>query len=109
MLRIKQVLCIVLCIFYQNYLSGDLVDDGILLQDIKSNNSCLVYTPYLGEVLDIESLDIKSDKFEITDNEALILNGNVVLDFPNGILKQEKQELIEKMDWLTLKKKVIYF
>ena len=104
MLRIKQVLCIVLCIFYQNYLSGDLVDDGILLQDIKSNNSCLVYTPYLGEVLDIESLDIKSDKFEITDNEALILNGNVVLDFPNGILKAGKARVDRKNGLVNFKK-----
>ena len=80
------------------------MNDGILLQDIKSNNSCLVYTPYLGEVLDIESLDIKSDKFEITDNEALILNGNVILDFPNGILKAEKARVDRKNGLVNFKK-----
>ena len=90
MLKIKRLLYLVACIFYQNHLSSDLVEDGILIKNIQSNNSCLVYEPYLGVVEDIESLDIKSDRFEITDDEALILNGNIILDFPDGILKAGK-------------------
>ena len=38
----------------------------------------------------MESLDIKSENFEITKNQALILDGNVVIDFPDGILKAGK-------------------
>ena len=64
-------------IVYQNNLSGDLLDEGILKRNT-NNNSCLVYQPYLGVVEDIESLDIKSDKFEVTDNEALILNLSLI-------------------------------
>ncbi|MAR95953.1 MAG: hypothetical protein CMD46_06380 [Gammaproteobacteria bacterium] len=104
MLKIKRLLYLVACIFYQNHLSSDLVDNGILTQDLQSNNSCLVYEPYLGIVEDIESLDIKSDRFEITDDEALILNGNIILDFPEGILKADKARIDRKNGLVSFKK-----
>ena len=103
MLKIKRLFYLAIFIVYQNNLSGDLLDEGILKRNA-NNNSCLVYQPYLGVVEDIESLDIKSDKFEVTDNEALILNGNVVLDFPNGILKTGKARVDRKNGLVNFKK-----
>ena len=103
MLKIKKLFYLAIFIVYQNNLSGDLLAEGILKQNT-NNNSCLVYQPYLGVVEDIESLDIKSDKFEVTDNEALILNGNVVLDFPNGILKAGKARVDRKNGLVDFKK-----
>jgi hypothetical protein len=44
-------------------------------------------------VKDAESLDIKSDKFEITDEKVLILNDNVRIDFPEGILNAGKARI----------------
>ena len=55
-----------------------------------NNNVCFFYRPYLGSVNDIDDLDIKSDKFEVTDNQVLILNGNVEIDFPEGLLEAGK-------------------
>ena len=103
MLKIKRLFYLAIFIVYQNNLTGNLLDEGILERNT-SNNSCLVYQPYLGVVEDIESLDIKSDKFEVTDNEALILNGNVVLDFPNGILKAGKARVDRKNGLVNFKK-----
>ena len=103
MLKIKRLFYLAIFIAYQNNLTGNLLDEGILERNT-NNNSCLVYQPYLGVVDDIESLDIKSDKFEVTDNEALILNGNVVLDFPNGILKAGKARVDRKNGLVNFKK-----
>ena len=79
-----------------NNLPGDLLTDKILSENITNNKTCLVYQPFLGDVEDMEGLDIKSEKFEITDNEALILNGNVVIDFPDGILEAGKARVDRK-------------
>ena len=76
--------------FLKGKLNGDLLEDGILEKNSSNNLTCLAYKPYLGKVQDMESLDIKSDKFEITEQNALILNGNVEIDFPDGILISEK-------------------
>ncbi len=103
MLKIKKLFYLAIFIVYQNNLTGNLLDEGILVRNA-NNNSCLVYQPYLGVVDDIESLDIKSDKFEVTDNEALILNGNVVLDFPDGILKAGKARVDRKNGLVNFKK-----
>ena len=103
MLKIKRLFYLAIFIVYQNNLTGNLLDEGILVRNA-NNNSCLVYQPYLGVVDDIESLDIKSDKFEVTDNEALILNGNVVLDFPDGILKAGKARVDRKNGLVNFKK-----
>ena len=103
MLKIKRLFYLAIFIVYQNNLTGNLLDEGILVRNA-NNNSCLVYEPYLGVVDDIESLDIKSDKFEVTDNDALILNGNVVLDFPDGILKAGKARVDRKNGLVNFKK-----
>jgi hypothetical protein len=68
----KKTLSIVVCLIFVNNLNGDLFKDKILSIDNANSGACLVYRPYLGTVEDIESLDIKSEKFEITENEALI-------------------------------------
>ena len=68
------------------------------------NNSCLVYEPFLGVVEDIESLDIKSDKFEITDEKVLILNGNVEIDFPDGLLRSGKARVAQDKGLVDFKK-----
>ena len=87
-----------------NNLPGDLLTDKILSENSTNTKTCLVYQPFLGEVEDMEGLDIKSEKFEITDNEALILNGNVVIDFPDGILEAGKARVDRKNGTVEFKK-----
>ena len=87
-----------------NNLPGDLLIDKILSENSTNTKTCLVYQPFLGDVEDMESLDIKSEKFEITDNEALILNGNVVIDFPDGILEAGKARVDRKNGTVEFKK-----
>ena len=82
---------------------GDLLKDKILTENTNTK-TCISYQPYLGIVEDIESLDIKSEKFEITENEALILNGNVEIDFPDGILKAGKARVDRNNGLLDFKK-----
>ena len=90
MIRVKKIVLLMIFILHQGYINGDLLEDGILEKNSSNNLTCLTYKPYLGKVQDMESLDIKSDKFEITEQNALILNGNVEIDFPDGILISEK-------------------
>ena len=87
-----------------NNLPGDLLTDKILSENSTNTKTCLVYQPFLGDVEDMEGLDIKSEKFEITDNEALILNGNVVIDFPDGILEAGKARVDRKNGTVEFKK-----
>ena len=87
-----------------NNLPGDLLTDKILSENSTNTKTCLVYKPFLGDVEDMEGLDIKSEKFEITDNEALILNGNVVIDFPDGILEAGKARVDRKNGTVEFKK-----
>tara|TARA_Y100000768_G_scaffold198528_1_gene149240 strand:+ start:5389 stop:7746 length:2358 start_codon:yes stop_codon:yes gene_type:complete len=87
-----------------NNLPGDLLTDKILSENVTNNKTCLVYQPFLGDVEDMEGLDIKSEKFEITDNEALILNGNVVIDFPDGILEAGKARVDRKNGTVEFRK-----
>ena len=89
--------------FFHN-LPGDLLTDKILSENSTNTKTCLVYQPFLGEVEDMEGLDIKSEKFEITDNEALILNGNVVIDFPDGILEAGKARVDRNNGTVEFKK-----
>jgi len=99
----KKTFLLILLILQGN-LNGSLVEDGILKKNLSNNNTCLIYTPDLGIVEDIEGLDIKSDKFEMTDNEALILNGNVEIDFPSGVLKSGKARVDRKNGVVEFKK-----
>ena len=87
-----------------NNLPGDLLTDKILSENSTNTKTCLVYQPLLGDVEDMEGLDIKSEKFEITDNEALILNGNVVIDFPDGILEAGKARVDRNNGTVEFKK-----
>ena len=59
-------------------------------------NSCIVYRPILGITKEGESLKVNSDKFELTDDEKLILKGNVELDFPDGLLRSTEANLDRK-------------
>ena len=87
-----------------NNLPGDLLTDKILSENSTNTKTCLVYQPFLGDVEDMEGLDIKSEKFEITDNQALILNGNVLIDFPDGILEAGKARVDRKNGTVEFKK-----
>ena len=93
-----------MCLMFFNNLPGDLLTDKILNENNTNTKTCLVYQPFLGDVEDMEGLDIKSEKFEITDNEALILNGNVVIDFPDGILEAGKARVDRKNGTVEFKK-----
>ena len=77
---------------FQVHLSGNLIEDGVLSKS-QTINVCLVYQPFLGVVENIEDIDIKSERFEITDNDVLLLDGDVDIDFPDGILKANTAKL----------------
>ena len=100
----KRILFLIICLMFFNNLPGDLLTDKILNENNTNTKTCLVYQPFLGDVEDMEGLDIKSEKFEITDNEALILNGNVVIDFPDGILEAGKARVDRKNGTVEFKK-----
>ena len=86
MVKMKKSFYFLFLIGFQGLLSANLIDEGILMKS-DNNNACLIYQPYLGTVKDIDNLDIKSDKFQINDEKILFLDGNVAIDFPDGILK----------------------
>ncbi len=100
----KRILFFIICLMFFHNLPGDLLTDKILSENSTNTKTCLVYQPFLGDVEDMEGLDIKSEKFEITDNEALILNGNVVIDFPDGILEAGKARVDRKNGTVEFKK-----
>ena len=104
MIVFKRILFFIICFMFFNNLPGDLLTDKILNENNTNTKTCLVYQPFLGDVEDMEGLDIKSEKFEITDNEALILNGNVVIDFPDGILEAGKARVDRKNGTVEFKK-----
>ncbi len=66
-----------------------LEDNYININSKNKIHQCFAYMPDLGEVDDIDSLEVESDNFEIKDNEILILKNNVNVDFPNGFLKAD--------------------
>ena len=88
----KKIFLIMILVF-QGYVNSDLIKDGVLTENKTNNNMCLIYQPYLGVVESIEGVDIKSEKFEITDDDILLLQGEVDIDFPDGILKSNKVKL----------------
>jgi len=104
MLDMRKITFLMILVLHQNYILSDLLADGILETNSQNIQSCLIYKPYLGKVEDIESLDIKSDKFEITDQKTLILNGNVEIDFPDGILKSGKARVDQENGLVDFKK-----
>lgn len=58
-----------------------------LIEDTSNNLSCYSYKPYLGNISNTKDFDINSTEFELTKSNKLILNGDVVLDFNEGLLK----------------------
>ena len=75
---------------FQGYVNSDLIKDGVLTENKTNNNMCLIYQPYLGVVESIEGIDIKSEKFEITDDDVLLLQGDVDIDFQMEFLNLTK-------------------
>ena len=74
--------------------SLDFLVDGVLVPMPQSNTqSCISYTPSMGEVKEAEDLKINSDRFQFTDDKRLILQGDVELDFPEGLLRAQNAEL----------------
>jgi len=77
----------------QSYVQASLFNDGVLIKSENSINQCYLYKPNLGAVQNIDNMDIKSDRFEITEEKVLILNGNIELDFPDGYMFTEKARI----------------
>ena len=74
--------------------SEDFLVDGVLVPAPQPNNqSCISYMPNMGKVKEAEDLKVNSDKFQFTDDKRLILQGNVELDFPEGLLRSQNAEL----------------
>lgn len=73
--------------------NGEFLVDDVLVQSKENSLSCISYVPNIGKVKKNEDLQINSDKFQITDDKRLILNGNASLDFPEGLLKAKNVEL----------------
>ena len=80
-----------------NVAHGESLMGAVLTEAPLSNiNSCIIYRPILGITKEGESLKVNSDKFELTDDEKLILKGNVELDFPDGLLRSREANLDRK-------------
>ena len=74
--------------------SLDFLVDGVLVPTPQSNTqSCISYIPSMGEVKEAEDLKVNSDRFQFTDDKRLILQGDVELDFPEGLLRSQSAEL----------------
>ncbi len=80
---IHQINLLLLVIFSFHVSAQKSVLDFIKNSD--TNNSCFSYSPYLGEVNN-ENYKINSKKFDLTDENLMILNENVEIDFKNGLL-----------------------
>tara|TARA_B100001250_G_scaffold413994_1_gene450127 strand:- start:30 stop:2411 length:2382 start_codon:yes stop_codon:yes gene_type:complete len=100
----RRTIFLITILIFQGYVNSDLIKDGILTENSTNNNVCLVYQPYLGAVESIEGIDIKSQRFEITDDDILLLDGDVNIDFPDGILKADKAKLDRNMGLVQFKK-----
>ena len=101
--KIIKILTLLVLIFNPNFTFGDVLKSNFFKKS-NSLSSCMIYEPYLGVIKNIESIDIKSDKFEITDQNVLILNDNVEIDFPEGILKAGKARLDQENGLVNFKK-----
>ena len=77
-----------------NFAYSDINKEFILSPAPESNiNRCLIYSPIMGVVKDGQDLKINSNEFEFTDDQKLILKGDVELDFPEGLLRADKANL----------------
>ena len=92
-MRKLHLLPILIGLIYSIHSNGEFLVDNVLVQPKENTLSCISYVPHLGKVKKNEDLEINSDKFQITDDKKLVLYGNVVLDFPEGLLKAQNAEL----------------
>ncbi len=105
MSKIKKNFLIAILVAFQSHIKSDLVNEKILkINKLDNAVSCFIYEPYLGIVNNIEDLEIKSEKFEITDDEILILNGDVELDFPDGLLNSQKVRVDKDRGYVDFKR-----
>ena len=103
MQKVIKVVFITIIVSFHNFILANLLNSESIKINTSASSSCLIYEPYLGVVKDIENLNIKSDKFEITENKVLILNDNVEIDFPDGILKTRKARVDRENDIIEFK------
>ena len=103
MQKVIKVVFITIIVSFHNFILANLLNSESIKINTSATSSCLIYEPYLGVVKDIENLNIKSDKFEITENKVLILNDNVEIDFPDGILKTRKARVDRENDIIEFK------
>ena len=103
MQKVIKVVFITIIVSFNNFILANLSNSESIKINNSASSSCLIYEPYLGVVKDIENLNIKSDKFEITENKVLILNDNVEIDFPDGILKTRKARVDRENDIIEFK------
>ncbi len=103
MQKVIKVVFITIIVSFNNFILANLSNSESIKINTSASSSCLIYEPYLGVVKDIENLNIKSDKFEITENKVLILNDNVEIDFPDGILKTRKARVDRENDIIEFK------
>ena len=104
-MKIKNnIIFLIFLSIFQSHVYADLLSDGVLLKSSDSKDACFTYQPYLGSVKDIDNLDIKSDRFEITDEKVLILNGNTEIDFPDGFIYAGKARIDKSNGSVEFKK-----
>ena len=103
MQKVIKIVFITIIVSFHNFILANLLNSESIKINTSATSSCLIYEPYLGVVKDIENLNIKSDKFEITENKVLILNDNVEIDFPDGILKTRKARVDRENDIIEFK------
>ena len=96
------MICSLVAIATPNIANGESFIGSVLEKSTSSNvNACFVYNPYIGSTLEGESLKVNSNKFEITEDNKLILKGDVELDFPEGLLKAGKARLDKDNGFIT--------
>ena len=104
MQKVLKIVYITIIVSCHNFILADFLDSESIKINTNKNSSCLIYEPFLGVVTDIENLNIKSDKFEITEKKILILNDNVEIDFPDGLLKTRKARVDRENGIIEFKK-----
>ena len=97
MIRFSLTALFFVALVLPNKIFGQSLENSILIAATESNvNSCIIYNPIIGTTKDGENLNVNSDKFEFTEDERLILTGNVELDIKKGLLRANKADLDRK-------------
>ena len=87
MQKVLKIVYITIIVSCHNFILAGLLDSESIKINTNTNSSCLIYEPFLGVVTYIENLNIKSDKFEITEKKVIILNDNVEIYFQDVLIK----------------------